>query len=105
LAQGGGGYGGAGRDLNLRHANPREIMEYCQNTLPKLDDIFRVQMMYAPPELKPEFQRYFIELRQKNYQQSRTGAIGPFDSFFHAFTRAITSSCCVGYKDHYLQIS
>jgi hypothetical protein len=54
-----------GEDLNLRHANPREITEYCQNTLPKLDDIFRVQMMYAPPELKPEFQRYFIELRQK----------------------------------------
>jgi hypothetical protein len=46
------------------HTNPREIMEYCQQTLPKLDDAFRVLMMYAAPDLQPEFQRDYVEYRQ-----------------------------------------
>jgi hypothetical protein len=42
-------------DLNLPHADPHQIMEYCQATLPKLDDIFRIQMLYAPANLKLAF--------------------------------------------------
>jgi hypothetical protein len=52
-------------DLMQHHANPREIMEYCQQTLLKLDDAFRVVMMYAPPEQKPEIQHSYVEYRQK----------------------------------------
>jgi hypothetical protein len=52
-------------DLKLHRATPREIMEFCQQTLPKLDDAFRVVMMYAPPEQKPDIQRSYIEMRQR----------------------------------------
>jgi hypothetical protein len=53
-----------GKDLKLHHATPREVMEFCQETLPKLDDMFRAEMMYAPPELKPEFQADYVMTRQ-----------------------------------------
>jgi hypothetical protein len=52
------------KDLVLHHATPREVMEFCQETLPKLDDMFRIEMMYAPPELKPEFQADYVVTRQ-----------------------------------------
>jgi hypothetical protein len=53
------------RDLNKRDASPREVIEYCQKALPKLDEIFRIEMMYAPPELKLEFQNDYVVVRQK----------------------------------------
>jgi hypothetical protein len=58
------------KDINesgeyLEHANPREIMEYCQQTLPKLDDAFRVLMTYATSEeQRSEVQRSYLVTRQ-----------------------------------------
>jgi hypothetical protein len=51
-------------DLVSQHANPRDIMEYCQKALPRLDDAFHIAMMYAPLDLKLEFQHDYIVLRQ-----------------------------------------
>lgn len=53
-----------GENLKLGHANPREIFTYCQETLPKLEELFRVQMRYVSPELQLGFQRYYVENRQ-----------------------------------------
>jgi hypothetical protein len=52
------------RAEGLEHASPRQIMEYCQQALPKLEDAFRVWMTYAPPGLKAEIQRDYIGTRQ-----------------------------------------
>jgi len=52
------------RVKDLHHGNPREIMETCQKMLPELDNAFRIEMMYAPPEIKPELQHDYMVTRQ-----------------------------------------
>jgi hypothetical protein len=49
-----------GDDTNLR---ARRIMETCQRLLPELDNAFRIEMLYAPANLKPGFQLSYIETR------------------------------------------
>jgi DNA repair protein RadC len=50
--------------LVQHHTDPRDIMQYCQETLPKLDDAFRVLMLYAPLEARAEIQGNYVEHRQ-----------------------------------------
>jgi hypothetical protein len=53
-----------GENLKLGHANPREIFAYCKETLPKLEELFRVQMRRISPELQLGLRRYYMENRQ-----------------------------------------
>jgi hypothetical protein len=53
-----------GENLKLGHADPREIFAYCKETLPKLEELFRVQMRRISPELQLGLQRYYMENRQ-----------------------------------------
>jgi hypothetical protein len=53
------------KDLTQGHAKPREVLEFCQQWLPKLDDVFRVQMTYVSPDAKPGLQRMYVQVRQE----------------------------------------
>jgi hypothetical protein len=52
-------------DLVLQSANPRQVMEYCQQALPRLDDSFCVAMKYASVDLMLEFHHDYIALRNR----------------------------------------
>ena len=52
------------RMKNAPFTNPGEMMELCQDTLPKLDDAFRVLMTYADANQKAQVQHSYIATRQ-----------------------------------------
>jgi hypothetical protein len=64
------------------------------NTLPKLDDLIRIEMMYAPPRLKPDFQRQYVEIAKAfsiftNLPDERTPVSFHFPSSIHPPSRSL----------------
>jgi hypothetical protein len=51
-------------DLVSQNADPRQIVQYYQQALPRLDDAFRIAMMYASPDLMLRFQHDYLALRK-----------------------------------------